>query len=101
MSSLLQSRTPEVVGPTQIPTHHVNQIVVLAAAVVPLIAILLLVRIPAGPTVAESRLDRQCGSYCAAGVVDVCETRGREHYALGRSRSVCVRGLRGRNAQRA
>jgi len=46
MSSLLQSRKPEVVGRTQIALPHVNRVLILAAAVVPLIAVLLLVRVP-------------------------------------------------------
>jgi len=45
MSSLLQSRRPEVVGPSSIRWPHFPQIVVLAATVIPLIAIVLLVRV--------------------------------------------------------
>jgi hypothetical protein len=46
MSSLLQSYKPEVLVPAQIGGPRVNQTLVLAAAVVPAIAILLLVRVP-------------------------------------------------------
>jgi hypothetical protein len=46
MSSLLQSRRPEFAGPWPVRWPHFTQTVVLAAPVVPLCAVVLLVRVP-------------------------------------------------------
>lgn len=68
MASLLQSRRPEVVSPTQIARPYANQIFVLAAAVVPLIAMLLLVRIPLVlPSLVSSRSPVRQGLRCWRG----------------------------------